>query len=390
MEPKKKITKRVVDSTEPPENGQAFIRDSEIPGFALRITSTGIKSFIWEGRIKGQVKRITLGQYGPLTVEEARKMAIKTKSNVLQGGDPAKERKDKFKEPTFKELSDMYLERYAKIHKRSWKKDDQTLRNHLDIFNGRKLSSITRQDIARHHQKIGTKDGKKNGRYAANRMLEVLRKMFNLAMDWGMMPETINPATKIKKFSEEKRERVLSDDELKAFITTLRTEPDPHLKAYFTLLVLLGPRKNELISAKWQDMDLSSNKPQWRIPETKAGRSHFIPLPTPVVRILEDLKRKSTSPFVFPGNGKSGHLNDPRKAWLRICEVAKIKKARIHDLRRTLGTWLANNGASLLLIGKALNHSTPTSTMIYARMTQDPLRIALEENAERMLKSETG
>jgi integrase len=142
----------------------------------------------------------------------------------------------------------------------------------------------------------------------------------------------------------------------------------------------LGTRRGELLTARWEDIDLEQKI--WRIPSTKAGRPHLLPLPNAAVEILEGLSRTST--FVFPGTGAAGHMAEPSKAWQRIRKRAGVMDARIHDLRRTLGSWLAVQGYSLPLIGRALNHSNLSTTHIYARLDLEPVRSALEKTADLM------
>src|SRR5262249_40740399 len=136
------------------------------------------------------------------------------------------------------------------------------------------------------------------------------------------------------------------------------------LACLLPLCLLLGPRKSELLAARWSDIDLGQRT--WRLPMTKAGRSHLLPLPEPAVGILEALPSRGQSDWVFPGDGASGHLVEPKKAWQRIRQRAGVPDVRIHDLRRTLGSWLAASGYSLPLIGRALNHTNVNTTAVYA------------------------
>ena len=161
-------------------------------------------------------------------------------------------------------------------------------------------------------------------------------------------------------------------------------EADWRWKAYFKLSLLLGPRRSELLSARWVDIDLQTCT--WRLPTTKAGRSHLLPLPTPAVTILESLPSRGQSDWLFPSTtAASGHLEEPKKAWQRIRSQADVKEVRVHDLRRTLGSWLAAHHYGLPLIGRVLNHSQPSATAIYARLDLEPVRAALEANAQAML-----
>jgi integrase len=242
-------------------------------------------------------------------------------------------------------------------------------------WHGRPLKEITTDEVFRLHQRLG----KENGRYAANRTIALLRTMFNLARDWGHLEGT-NPAARVKFYREEKRDRFLSPEELSRVNAALLQEPNPHWRAYFPLSLMLGTRRSELLSARWDDLDFERR--QWRIPTTKAGRPHLLPLPNAAVEILKSLPRSSE--YVFPGIGASGHLTEAAKVWQRIRKRAGVPDARIHDLRRTLGSWLVAQGHSLPLIGRALNHTNVSTTQIYARLDLEPVRDVLEKNAELM------
>jgi integrase len=373
-----RLTQRSVDAAKAPETGQIFLRDSEVLGFALRITASGSKSFIWEGRVRGRTRRITIGAYPDLSVLLARREATKIRAAIAEGRDPSLERQAQLRERTLKDLCDAYIDRHAKQHKRSWKRDEQMINRYLSKWRSRKLSDITHDEVSRLHQTIG----REHGRYAANRTIALLRTILNLARDWGLL-NGANPAERIKMFREEKRERFLSPDELKRVNEALTQEPNPYWQAYFPLSLLLGTRRGELLAAKWADLDLEQRT--WRIPETKAGRSHLLPLPEAVVAMLQSLPSQGQSNWLFPGGGVTGHLVEPKKAWQRIRQKAGVPDVRIHDLRRTLGSWLAAQGYSLPLIGRALNHTNISTTQVYARLDLEPVRDALERNAKLML-----
>ena len=187
--------------------------------------------------------------------------------------------------------------------------------------------------------------------------------MFNLARTWGLCSGD-NPATGIRAFHE--RSDRLNPDELSRALVAIDQEPDWRWRAYFRLALLLGPRRQELLRARWPELDLPARS--WRLPTTKAGRPHLLPLPTPAVEILESLPSRGKS-----GDGSSplrrqapGHLEEPKKAWQRIRERANTKDVRIHDPRRTLGSWLAASGYGLPMIGRVLNHSQPSATAVRA------------------------
>jgi integrase len=150
----------------------------------------------------------------------------------------------------------------------------------------------------------------------------------------------------------------------------LADEPNPYWRAYFPLAILIGVRKTELLSARWEDVDFTHNNPNngptLRIPTRKTGEELLVPLPVAAVSILRSLPSYGTSEFVFPGEGKSGHLIEVRNAWERVRNRAKVEGVTIHDLRRTLGSWLGGRGYSLQMIGKALGHRSPTGASTHA------------------------
>lgn len=370
-----KLTKRLIDSIPFSHTGQLFLRDTELPGFALRVTK-GSKTFVLEKRIQGRMRRITIGPFGPLTLEQARKEARELIGRIAKGEDPAQDKISHRQESTFGALADTYLERHAP-RKRSARNDRAMIKNLLTPWQNRKLSAIYRNDVSLLHAKIG-----KDAPYQANRLVALIRKMFNLANLWGMY-QGENPATGIELFKEEKRDRFLNLDEVRALMRELAKEADPYIQGAFLVALLTGARIGEVLSMQWEDMDLKEGI--WRIPQTKAGRPHRIPLPRPLMARISALPRLEGNPYLFPGRYKKGHLVDVSGPWGRIRSGAKIPDVRIHDLRRTLGSWLAGSGASLPLIGKVLNHSQPSTTAIYARLDLEPVRLALEANAERMI-----
>lgn len=142
--------------------------------------------------------------------------------------------------------------------------------------------------------------------------------------------------------------------------------------------------RGELLALRWEDIDLTEL--EIRLPDT--GQPHRIPLPRPAAELLEALERQGGQ--VFPGTGASGHLEEPRKAWARVLKRAGVSDVRLHDLRRTLGSWMAAAGYSLPIIGRALNHKHPQVTAIYARTDNDTLRAAFEATAARMLETTNG
>ena len=370
-----KLTKRVVDATPCPTTGQVFLRDADLPGFGVRLTQGG-KVFILEKRIHGRMRRMTIGATSALTLEQARAQAIALTHDILEGHDPAQDRQETRHEPTFGELSQMYLTRHAPRKRTAWN-DQNMLARYFEAWRNRKLSSLSRKDVALLHGQIG-----ETAPYAGNRLVALLRKMFNLASLWGVYTGE-NPATGIQLFPEEKRDRFLQPHELPRLFEALNEEPNRYIQTAIMVALLTGARRGEVLAMRWEDVDLA--QAVWRIPHTKAGRPHLLPLPQAVVMLLHGLPHLLGCPYVFPGRDGKSHLVNIGKSWTRIRARAELTDVRVHDLCRTLGSWLAASGASLVLIGKALNHSQVATTAVYARLQLEPVRTAVEENAGRML-----
>jgi len=375
------LTKKVIDAITLPESGQALHWDDEIPGFALKVSATGLKSFVLDYRVGGKRFQKVIGRYGEITPTEARQKALEWKSKVGKGIDPAKKREAGI---TFKRMCDIYWKRYG-VRKKSGRDDIYRIKKHLKPnFGELPLTKITRELVADFHHDLGS-----TRPYEANRNKELIGRIFELAKSWGFYPEDApNPVRRIEKFPEVKRERFVSAEEMPRLVAAIDREDTPYIKAIIWMYLLLGVRKSELLRLKWSDVDMGNLTVTIQEPKGKAGtKSHVLPLPKAVAAILRDLPKLVGNPYLFPGHVKGKHLVVIDRPWRRIRERAKLDDVRIHDLRRTLGSWMAQSGVPINIIGKILNHSQLQTTQIYARLSTEPLREVLDDHAERLLKS---
>lgn len=225
--------------------------------------------------------------------------------------------------------------------------------------------------------------GQQNGKVAANHMLTYARA----AINWCIKIELTdceNPWVGARKFKTQARERFLSRTELLSFFSSLRALPnDSGIRDYLYICLFTGARRGNVLSMRWQDIDLDLGI--WRIPRTKSGDSHTLPLPSAVLSILNERVKHRSCDWVFSGKGKTGHLVEPIKTWRKLLRSAGLSNLRMHDLRRTLGSYMAMGNQSLQMIGKVLGHKSPTATQIYARMAFDPIRNAMEKAQNDML-----
>jgi integrase len=352
-----KLTKKIIDRAvyEGDKHGTEWdVRwDSLIPGFGVRLYPSGRKAFILRYRANGRKRLFTIGTYGPITLEQARTQAKQRIGEVVQGEDPVEQRKKERQGETVRDLCEAYCERHAS-RKRSGRDDQRRIAQHLlPAWANRKVDSMTRADVAALHSRIGERHP-----YEANRTVALLGKMFELARRWGFLPETAaNPARGIDKFKEQKRDRWVTPEELPRLATVIAQYPNLYVRAALWLYLLTGVRREELLQARWDDVDLA--RCELRLGETKAGRTHYVPLSAPARVLLQQLPREEGNPYILPGTKRGSHLVNVSKPWKKIRKAAGVEDVRLHDLRRTVGSWLAQAGNSLPLIGRVLNHTTP-------------------------------
>jgi integrase len=376
------LTKRVIDTFvyQGPMPRRDVSWDDLLPGFGVRLFPSGRKAFVLSYRHQGRKRLMTIGQYGVLTLDAARDRARAHLVSLVDGLDPLTERIRTAQGDTFKDLATLYLERYAKPHKKTWRQDEATLRDVLlPRWGSLKLAALPRTEVAALHRRIGLQYP-----YAANRMAELVSRMYELATQWGLLPEDHpNPGRRIQAFKETRRDRFVRTDEMPRLAAAIDAETSPYLRAAFWLYLLTGMRKEELMRARWGDIDFDAGL--WRLPETKSGRVHHIPLSHRAIAILQGLPREEGNPHVIPGIRAGQPLKNIDRAWRRIRSRAALTDIRLHDLRRTTGSFLAQDGASLHLIGRILNHRDPSTTAVYAHFQRDHERAALDRHADRLL-----
>lgn len=384
------FSKEAINALPAPEAGKRdTYLDSKTPGLQLRVTETGAKTFSVYRRIKGgQPERVTLGKFPAMTIEQARKQAAIINASIADGANPAEAKRAHRQEMTFTELFKEYGERHGH-KKRSWKTDQSIYANHLQMLDNKKVSAISKADISRILSDLD-KDGKAGA--TINNVRALISSVYGRAIEWGYA--VANPVTGIKTRAKVKRDRFLQADELPRFFQSLAAEQNETLRDYILLALLTGARRANLLAMRWKEINLSESV--WRIPDTKNGTPQNVTLSPEAVAILKPRKDEAEkgAEFVFPGTGASGHIEEPKKAVIRIMERAGIPYGRnepdgvtLHDLRRTLGSWQAKTGASLAIIGKSLNHKSQQATAIYARLDLDPVRQSVNAATSAMMEA---
>lgn len=390
-----------------PTSGRATYRDKTHPGLELRVSTTGVKSWSTLHWLKGarRAGRETLGRWPNVSVKRASERARSYAGLVAERKNPGELRQALRREPSLGDVFELYFtDRKAAGKRRTsdmramWERwlghmPDAPRKPHgrqrvkapqgVD-WSARRPSEIQSEECAALHTRIV----RAGYSITANRVLELLSAVFGFAVRRRLTKE--NPAARIEPAPEVQRTRFLRTEELPAFFQALDATPQPWADL-FRLALFVSYRRGALQAMRWQDIDLSAG--MWHVPGeiSKNGEPTVIPLTTPALKVIAR-RREETVPsaFVFPSaESKSGHIGGPKHQWARLLKRAGIADMRPHDLRRSLGSWLAMSGESLPMIGKALGHKDPQSTAIYARLQLHPVASAMERAAAAMLNTRT-
>lgn len=381
--PKLNFTKNALEALPAIPGKQYWVTDTKKGELSLCVNSTGKKTFYYYQKVNKVVRRKKLGTLDPMTVEQARTIAHDLAAQYHKGRTPLEELKAAQQQLTFSELFELYYTQHCLRHIKRPEFTQLLYNRHLKpVFGSQKLSDITRQEVRKLHASLTTNSGPSS----ANRVIEIVRPMFNFAISEGYL-DGANPATLIKKNFRPSRERFLDSDEVSKFFEAVKEEPNRDFSDLFTLLLLTGARKGNVLSMRWADVNLETR--MWTLSgaQTKNGFTNVIVIPQEGISILNQRKLESDhqSVFVFPGAGRAGHLADPKKAWARLKKRMGVEDIRIHDLRRTLASHMAMDGVPLAIIGKVLNHRSISATTIYARLSEQSVKSAVDTTASKLV-----
>ena len=352
--------------------------DSELSGFGVRVYPTGSKFYVVQTRADGKAgKRVTVGRHGVLTADEARRRAALIISRIKAGEEPVAEPMESVPEdcPTIGELAREWLEKH--VDPRCKPKTRQMYRLMVDrhlvpAFGKERALSIGRaRVVALHHSMDATPA-------MANQVVNALSGIWRLAEDNGRLPEGRNPCRTIVKYKQRKRERFLSEEEFRRLGRTLAEAGDLkgvslHAAAAIRLLLLTGCRKSEILTLKWEEVDLEAGV--LNLPDSKTGK-RSIPLSPEAVKVLSGIPRIDGNPWVIPGKTEGKHRRSLQAPWKIVCERAGIQDMRIHDCRHSFASRALALGESLPAIGKLLGHSQVETTARYAHLARDSVREA--------------
>lgn len=384
-----RLIKSAIDKLPIPETGQVFYRDDALKGFALRVTP-GSRTFVVEKRIDGRVKRITLGRYGELTTEQARKQAQKLLGEIAQGHDPIRESKEEIlKKKTLGEVFEDYLLTRKTLRPKTIVDYRRVLNLHFADWMGKPFLTITKDAIRKRHDSIG----KDHGEAYANLGMRLVRALFNYAAGayedvQGRSLVSENPVSRLSQtrawYRVDRRQTLIKPHDLKAWYQGVMTLGNTVLRDYLLLLVCTGLRREECAQLKWENVDFVGKT--ITIPDTKNHDPHTLPLSGFLFDLLTKMRHEAKdSPFVFPGNGTGGYIVNARKQMAKVTESSGVTFT-IHDLRRTFFTLAEGLDIPAYALKKLLNHRNAGDvTGGYLIIDTERLRGPMEKISASML-----
>jgi integrase len=398
---REKITKRKVDALKPNPAKDEFLWDTEAKGFGVRVKPTGARSFVLSYYAPGlhqKRRRSTIGAYGPLTVEEARKQALELLARIAAGEDPAlkaSEERRAIRDETVQALFPAYLEDGVVLRRESTLEYYESLGRLyvLPSLGELPVARVTPQDVIKLHRTL------KDRPVTANRVVQLIRGFFYWLDRRGLFAGE-NPASRVERFPEKPRERFLTIAEMGRLgdaLRTAETEGLPaapqHKKAPSTkrsrnsgmfganpqpanpvavaglrLLMFTGWREKEALTLRWDAVDFSRSLVT--LEDTKSGRSTR-PVSAPALALIAAQPKLQGSEYVFPGRVDGKPLQEIQRLWYAVRAAAKLEGVRLHDLRHSVASIAAEQGHSLFLIGKLLGHKDQRSTARYAHLADD-------------------
>jgi integrase len=375
--PKENLTQSFVDKLLPDsDKSKCDYFDTKQSGFLLKILSSGRKSYYIRYRNqRGKQVEVKIADDNVTKLNDARELAIKYLAQIAMGEDPFSIKADLKKVPTVYDfITNSYLP-FVKTYKRSWETDVSLIKNHImPNFGKQYMDEVSKRDviqfISRHT--LTHKPG------SVNRVIIMLRYIFNLSIRWETAGITKNPTAGIPLLEENnKKERYLTGDEANKLIVALQTSQNKMLQYIVPMLILTGARKQEVLKAKWEDFNLDQKV--WRIPTSKSGKARHVPISDGVLYLLSGVPRQEDCDSVFANPKTLLPYVSIFASWNTARTSVGLSDVRMHDLRHSFASFLVNSGRSIYEVQRILGHTQIKTTQRYAHLSQDSLLAAANE-----------
>jgi integrase len=357
-----------------PVRGDVICYDANSP-LAVRISSTGKRTWLVYRRVNGRPAKLALGRVGEVLLADARREAQRVVASIAGGRDPVAERKAaRAQGLTLAELWVQWRKRkWSSLRPKTQQSFASNWTNHIEpVLGNRAVSGLSRTDIQQLIDKIARK-----GLLSTARKVRAILHLL-LAESVRLDIVVANAAAGIEAPSYVPRDRIVLGDERERLLQAIDQAGEPG-SDYFRLLMLTGVRVSALCSMAWADLDLEAAV--WRVPAARSKSRHTtaLPLTSDAVGILRKrLAQRAGEPWVFPGRSQAGHVAVPKDAWAAVLERSGIEGLTRHDIRRSFGTQMAAMGASTHVIAAALGHKSTSAVRVYVHLAGEVARTAVE------------
>ncbi|WP_439124192.1 tyrosine-type recombinase/integrase [Marivita sp.] len=378
-----RLTRRSVDDIPHPERGQVIYRDTMLPGLGVRV---GVKSktYIVEGQINRRTKRVTLGRTDLYPPETARRKALIVLGDMADGVDPTAEKRRKAADKiTVEKAFNKFFDTRPDLAKATMDNYSRTGFIYLKSWANKPINEITRQMVLKRHQEMS----RNNGKVTANDSFRHFRSVYNFiaATEDDFPPNPVSILSQARAWNKERRRQtIIEAKQLPAWWDAVLSEPD-YVRDFLLLALFTGMRRSELQRLRWENIDLDQRK--LHLPTTKNGDPLTLPVSDFLFNLLEARKENAgASPWVFPGNGPSGHIVEPKKFLQRVTAASGVAFT-LHDLRRTYITIAESLDIPHYALKRLLNHrSSNDVTGGYIIINVDRLRGPVELISGRILE----
>ena len=405
------LTKRAIDAAKPREE-RYFLWCASLPGFGVRVYPSGRKVFVTQVRVGRGQRRVTIGPFGPFTVEQARTRAKGIIQAAADGRDPQREKQETRQAITVAELCEEYMQaaraglvttrfKAAKSPATVAIDGGRISRHIVPTIGAVRARDLRRADVQRMVDAIAsgrtatvakTKARGKavvmGGAGTAAKAVGLLGGIYTWAQRRGLVPEGGNPAHGIEKAAARTKDRVLSLDELAALGLVLkrRQRDMPAAVTALRLIALTGLRREEACGLRWREIDDLGQS--LRLESTKTGRS-VRPIGKPAMDLLRSLPRHDGVEWVFPRADGRGST-DMKKKLSAIFDAAGLNDARSHDLRRTFASTAADLGYGDATIAELLGHARRGVTERHYVRRSDPVLLAAADRVSTQIAAALG